>query len=118
MSTESRVLLSNVTSEAATSTFNYGEKRPGAGYNRRSDGVHTAVYEVNSFVGAIKIQGTLETFPGENDWVDILNTEVGLGSDSSAWTNTNSVNFTGNFVWIRAAYNIQNGTIVSIRYNH
>jgi len=118
MSTENIVLLSNITAEAADSTYKYGNKQPGAGYHRRGDGLHTAVYAVNSFIGSIKIQGTLSLYPGDHDWFDIIDTEIGLGSDSSAWTTTGSVNFTGNFVWIRAAYNLQNGTITEIRYNY
>jgi hypothetical protein len=118
MSTETLVLLSNITSEAGDSTYTYGNKQPGAGYHRSSDGLHTAVYAVDSFIGSIKIQGTLALYPSTDDWFDIDNTEIGLGSDSSAWTTTGSVNFTGNFVWIRAAYNLQNGTITEIRYNH
>lgn len=118
MSTESRILISNITVESAESTYSYGEKRKGAGYNRQSDGLHTVVYTVDAFAGSIKIQGTLEMFPGDNDWVDILGTEIGgdstIGAGETVYTN----NFTGNFVWIRAAYNIQNGTIVSVRYNH
>ena len=56
MSTESRVLISNISAEAADSTYTYGEKRKGAGYNRRSDGLHTVIYEVTDFIGSIKIQ--------------------------------------------------------------
>jgi hypothetical protein len=118
MSTESRVLLNNVSLEAADSTYTYGEKRKGAGYNRRSDGLHTVIYEVIDFIGSIKIQGTLEMYPADSDWVDIAGTEIGLGDDSTAWTTTNTRNFTGNFVWIRAAYNLHNGIITAIRYNH
>jgi hypothetical protein len=118
MSTENQVLLSNITAEAADSTYVYGSKQPGAGYHKRSDSMHTATYSVNSFVGAIKLQATLALYPADSDWFDIDGTDIGLGSDSSAWTITNSINFTGNFVWLRAAYNLQNGTIIEIRYNY
>ena len=43
MSTESYILLSNISLEAADSTYTYGEKRKGAGYNRRGDGLHTVI---------------------------------------------------------------------------
>jgi hypothetical protein len=118
MSNELRTLLSNLSTEAVDSSYAYGEKQPGAGYNRLGNPLHTVVYDVTDFVGSIKIQGTLEVYPGESDWVDIDGTEVGLGSDSSMWLTTNSINFTGNFVWLRAAYNLQDGTINSIRYNY
>ena len=118
MSTESRILISNITAEAGDSSYSYGEKSKGAGYNRSSDGLHTAVYVVDSFAGSIKIQGTLELYPADSDWIDIAGTEVGGDSTVGAGETTYTANFTGNFVWIRAAYNLQNGTIVAVRYNY
>lgn len=118
MSKESRLLLSNVSTESVDSTFTYGEKSQGAGYHKTANSLHTATYEVTDFIGTIKIQATLSLYPKDNEWFDVLGTEIGLGEDSSAWTATNSVNFVGNFVWIRAAYNLQNGSIVEIRYNY
>jgi hypothetical protein len=118
MSIESIVLLSNITAEADDSVYLYSNKQPGAGYHRRGDGLHTATYAVDSFIGSVKIQGTLALYPSDSDWFDIDGTEIGLGSDSSAWTTTNSFNFAGNFVWLRAAYNLQNGTITQILYNY
>jgi hypothetical protein len=118
MSIESIVLLSNITAEADDSVYLYSDKQPGAGYHRRGDGLHTATYTVDSFIGSVKIQGTLALYPSDSDWFDVDGTEIGLGSDSSAWTTTNSFNFTGNFVWLRAAYNLQNGIIIQILYNY
>ena len=118
MSTENRILLSNITSEATDSEFSYSEKHPGAGYHKNFDVLHTAVYSVDAFVGVIKLQATLALNPRDSEWFDIEGTAIGLDDDSSAWTNTISINFTGNFVWIRAAYNLQNGTITLVRYNH
>jgi len=118
MSKESILLVSNISAEAEDSSYTYSDKKQGAGYYGQNDGLHTVIYQVDSFIGTIKIQGTLDLYPGDNDWVDITDTLVGLGNDSSAWTSTQSKNFTGNFVWIRAAYNLQNGTIVQIRYNY
>ncbi len=118
MSTESRILISNKTAEVSDSTYSYGEKSKAAGYNRSSDGLHTAVYIVDSFAGSIKIQGTLELYPGDNDWVDIAGTEIGGDSTISGEQTTYTANFSGNYLWIRAAYNLQNGTIVAFRYNY
>lgn len=115
MTTENYSLLTNETTESADSSFTYTEKNKGAGYNRNNDGVHTVVYSVNSFVGTIKMQGTLELYPGEDDWVDIAGTE--LGGDSSVFNSSQSRTFVGKFLWIRSAYNLQNGTITQIRYN-
>lgn len=119
MSTESIVLVSNKSTESANSGYVYSDKNKGAGYNKNSDGIHTGVYVVDSFIGTIKLQGTLELYPGDNDWFDIADTEQGLADDSTAWSNnTYTVTFTGKFVWVRAAYNIQNGSITEIRYNY
>lgn len=122
MPTENTVLLSNITTEALTADFSYSEKQKAAGYHRISDGLHTIIYTVNDFKGTIKIQGTLNLYPGDNDWVDIADTEI--GGDSSAIVGDEgqnysiSRNFTGNFIWIRAAYNVQDGTIVDLRFNY
>jgi hypothetical protein len=113
MSTESYILLSNVIAE----TTGYGEKQKGAGYNRLSDGLHTVVYEVDAFNGSITIQGTLELFPGDADWVDITSYDFGGDSTVASTTTAYSENFYGNFVWIRAKYTVTDGTIVSVRYN-
>lgn len=115
MSTENHILITNVSQESVDSSFAYSSKNKGAGYNKNNDGVHTVVYSVDSFVGTIKMQGTLELYPGEEDWVDIAGTE--LGGDSSVFNTSQNRTFTGKFVWIRAAYNLQNGTITQIRYN-
>lgn len=116
MAFENRTLLENISTEAADSTFSYGEKQPGAGYHKNNDGVHTVVMQFNDFIGTVKIQGTLELYPGDNDWIDVVGSE--LGGDSSTFDDVESLTFTGKFVWIRAAYNVQNGTITEIRYNH
>jgi len=118
MSTESRLLLENVIVESIDESFSYGTKQPAAGYYKKDNALHTVVYNVNSFKGTFKIQGTLSLYPGDNDWIDIANSE--FGGDSSYFLNatTGTFSFVGNFVWIRAAYNLIDGTIVEIRYNH
>ena len=122
MPLENTILLSNITAEADDSTFLYSDKKKAAGYHRSSDGVHTTVYTINSFIGTIKLQGTLNLYPGDNDWFDIDNTEIGGDSSNigglSGQNFSISRNFTGNFLWIRVAYNLQNGTIVDIRFNY
>jgi hypothetical protein len=119
MSTESIVLISETTAESSNSGYTFSSKNKGAGYNKNGNGVHTVIYVVDDFIGSIKMQGTLELYPGENDWVDVVGTEQGLAGDSTVWINdTYTTTFTGKFVWVRAAYNIQNGTITEIRYNH
>ena len=117
MSKETVVLLENMSVETAGLGFSYGEKRKGAGYHKSTDGVHTAVFQFNNFVGTVKIQGTLELYPNDTDWVDIDNTSISI-EDSSALTLNETRTFVGKFVYIRAAYNVQNGTITEIRYNY
>lgn len=115
MSKETTILLENITAEAGSSDLSYSEKQKGSGYHKLDDGLHTYVYSVDSFVGSIKLQGTLELYPGDNDWVDIDGT---VFDGDSTISSDPTGNFTGNFVWIRAAYNLQDGTIQQIRYNH
>lgn len=128
MSIETTILAENIFTESVGDTFSYTDKKPGAGYHNQDAVSHTATYSVNAFVGTIKLQASLEMYPGESSWFDITSTEIGgdstmLGgvaltpTDSTSIENI-SVNFTGSFVWIRAAYNLQNGSIVEIRFNH
>lgn len=129
MSTETTILAQNLYQESVDSTtFSYTDKKPGAGYHNQDAVAHVVTYSVNSFIGTIKLQASLEISPGESSWFDIPVTEIGgdstmLGGIALTPTNSTSienisVNFTGSFVWIRAAYNIQNGSIVEIRFNH
>jgi hypothetical protein len=117
MSIESTILLENISLESTDSSFIYTDKQKGAGYHKYNDGTHTYVYQLSDFSGSVKLQATLELYPGETDWVDIEGTEVG-GDSSIIATSVLTGNFVGKFVWIRAAYNIQDGTIVQIRFNH
>lgn len=126
---ETTILVENISLGATdSSTFAFSDKKPGAGFHNEPTVDHTAVYSVNAFVGTIKLQAALEIYPGDADWFDIQGTEIGgdstmlgnvpyddLGSGS---IQNITVDFTGNFVWIRAAYNLQNGSIIEIRYNH
>jgi hypothetical protein len=105
--TTSTTLL--VTTSFGTSAGNYdgsstsfnSDKVKGDGYYGFSDGVHTVQTRVSSFVGTLKVQGTLVKDPANTDWVDIDNIVIGDGS--TAITNSFFNNFTGNFVWIRIA---------------
>lgn len=117
MSIESTILLSNISAEAADSTFKFSDKKKGAGYYRNNDGTHTVNYDLNNFAGTIKIQATLEMLPGDNDWFDVVGTEIG-GDSTVIFSASKSITFKGKFAWIRAAYNLQNGIIDEIRYNH
>ena len=118
MSIENVILLSSTNNESAD--FVYSNKQKGAGYQRRYDAIHTAVFSFNNFKGSVKLQATLALYPSDDDWFDI---EYDSGStleavDSTPLLTTELRNFTGNFVWIRAAYQITEGTITQIRYSY
>lgn len=125
MATESIILLSATSTETwdGTSGISYvfTDKFKGAGYHRKNGGLHTAIFELDNFKGSIKLQGSLELYPGDNDWTDISfdNSAENLESLDSTPLVTNEIrNFTGNFVWIRLAYRLIEGTITQVRYNY
>ena len=92
------------------------DKAKGDGYYSQADGLHTVSYHVDATcTGAIKMQGSLATTPTEDDFFDIDNTT--FTTDQS--TTINSVNFTGNFVWIRAKCTANTaGSVSKILYNN
>lgn len=106
-------LLVSYTNTPGTVT---SDKQKGAGYHNITDSLHTLVYSVASFKGSIKLQATLLVDPTEADWFDIPETE--LGGDSSVFTAVQPINFTGNFVWIRAVYTLEDGAISGIHYTY
>lgn len=115
MSYESIILIENVSTAGVDIA---SEKKQGAGYHRKSDSLHTVVYSVNNLLGSVKLQGTLELYPVEVDWFDIAATHLGNNIDVLVGTQVSTANFAGNFVWIRAVYTLQSGSITEIRYNH
>lgn len=112
-----------VTTESAdgstTTTIDHvgfvSDKFKGDGYFSKPDGMHTVSYKVSStLTGSIKMQGSLATDPGNDDWFDIGDTQLDTDQSSTMF----SYNFTGNFVWVRAkASSITAGTITSILLN-
>ena len=123
MSFETINLLENITVSStygrgynagsdADSIF-YSSKNRGAGYYKNGNGLHTVLYHTEGFVGTITIQATLELYPGDNDWFDVHTETFALDSSNS----NRSANITGKFVFIRAAYHIEDGEIVELRYN-
>jgi hypothetical protein len=114
-----------------------GDKAKGAGYYGFGHSFHTVEIELNTFVGTIKIQGTLATDPQSNDWFDVnllgdnnfsIDT-TGLVSNnpsiikqiiySTATTSARMYNFTGNFTWVRIVIeNWTAGSINRVLLNH
>lgn len=102
--------------DGSSASFN-GDKVKGDGYYGFSDGVHTVQTRVTSFVGTLKIQGTLKKDPASTDWVDV--NDILIGDGSTAITSSYLNNFTGNFVWIRVSVTeFTAGTINNIFMAH
>lgn len=121
MSTETIVILSNARDDSQPSVWQYSEKRIGAGYYKNGNGIHTAVFEFNNFKGSVKIQATLEQHPSTTDWFDVNydSSDVVLTAlDSTPLNNNATCTFTGKFVFIRVAFQLEQGEITEIRYNH
>lgn len=89
-----------------------GEQFKGDGYYGRSDGLHTIQYSYTGFSGILSIQATLELDPVEEDWFTV--------HEYTAENETHSkiVNFTGNYIWIRAILTYTDGTMNSVVLNH
>lgn len=99
-----------------------GEKYKGDGYYGRSDGLHTVQYSLVGFKGTVSIQVTLAINPIEEDWFTVYSQEHdldGSAEDSTLKFASEIVNFTGNYVWIRAHLsNWTDGSVNSIKLNH
>ena len=108
------VILLDTTNELGTFA---SDKQPGAGYHNQVNNVHTIVLELDNLDGTIELQGTLEIFPGEKDWVTLKNTS----NNSIVYSGTNTGTLTavcrGNFMWIRAVGTINSGRITRIRFS-
>lgn len=120
MSTESTIILESLGDQSPDlNSFTFTDKFKGAGYYKKQSGTHTAQFDLVNFEGTIKIQGTLEMYPGENDWVDIVYTDGNAieATDSTPITGSYIRNFVGNWLWIRAGYILEQGNISLVRYN-
>jgi|SRR6056297_892496 len=98
-----------------------GEKYKGDGYYGRSDGFHTVQYNLTGFTGSISIQATLALDPVDTDWFTVYTNSYSIsGSQDNEDLEKVSklVNFTGNYVWIRAVAEFTDGTISSVVLNH
>jgi len=121
MSTKSTILISNYSDDSDASAWYYSEKQKAAGFYKSQGLVHTATFTLNDFKGSIKLQATLSLYPGDNDWFDINYDDAAdqlTALDSTPAVPTAIRNFTGNFVWIRAAIQLEQGTVTQIRYNY
>lgn len=109
----SEIILTSTTHPGDASTVVVtGSAFKGDGYYGRSDGIHTVQYDLNSFIGTIKMQGTLATTPTDSDYFDIISTT------ETSTTGASIYNFTGNYVWVRTVVTYTNGAVTSIKLNH
>jgi hypothetical protein len=120
---------------ATTALVYNSEKIRGDGYFGGSDGLHTVLWSVSQFSGAITIQGTLASEPQEADWstVNLTSANNNYSVDTTglvrpgnttatvyttATTDIKSYNFTGNFVWLRGKVsNFTHGMVYNISIN-
>jgi hypothetical protein len=116
MSIENTVILENLSAAAENATT---DKFVGAGYYRKAAGFQTFQFILDEFKGRIRVQGTLELYPGEESWVDLefLNGSVIDSVDSSTFSGSLIRNIQGNWLWIRLKYTLEEGIITQVRYN-
>lgn len=109
----SEILLSNHShpGDSANETVT-GDAVKGDGYYGRSDGVHTVQYTYTGLTGTIIIKATLAINPSDDDWFSVHS------YNAEQETASKIVNFTGNYVWIKATVNYTDGSIESIMLNH
>lgn len=117
MSKELTILLKNINTPGTT----VSEKQRAAGYHNQYDSLHTVELDFSGWRGYVSLQGTLELFPGENDWVELKHDDsnpIVIGNYQTEYNDIQTLNFRGNFVWIRAIADTISGEIVEIRYNY
>jgi hypothetical protein len=120
MSIESTIILQSIGDQSPDlAIFTFSDKFKGAGYYKKQNGDHTVQFDLNQFEGTIKLQGTLEMYPGDNDWIDIIYTNGSTieAADSTPITISSMRNFVGNWLWIRVGYILEQGDIILVRYN-
>lgn len=111
----------------------YSNKLETAFYYGLHDRKHYAAYTIEgSFIGTCTLQVSTTPAPGDNDWVDYPETikhytglettggagiSGGLGNAISHPIQTDFVEFTGNYTWVRVKLDISRGTLQAVKYN-
>ena len=94
----------------------YSGKQKADGYYGYTDGLHTSAFHLNAYIGTIKMQASLASIPTKDDWFDVDATSVIYGS---AETSNKGYNYSGNFVWVRAALTgMTAGSVTKVLYNY
>ena len=115
-------VLETVATEAAGASVTidhqgaYSAKQKADGYYGYTDGLHTSAYHLNAYIGTVKIQASLASTPTKDDWFDV---DATTATYASAETSNKGYNYTGNFVWIRAALTgMTAGSVTKVLYNY
>ena len=115
-------VLETVTTEAAGAAITvdhqgaYSGKQKADGYYGYTDGLHTSAFHLNAYIGSIKMQASLASIPTKDDWFDVDATSA---TYASAETSNKGYNYTGNFVWVRAALTgMTAGSVTKVLYNY
>lgn len=111
----------------------YSTPIEGAGYYRLGSRKHNISYVIEgAFRGSCMIQVGTTPAPGDNDWIDLFDTQkyyTGLETTGGAGisggfsgavsrpTHTDLYEFTGNFAWIRVRLDISQGTLQAVKLN-
>jgi hypothetical protein len=115
-------VLETVTTEAAGASVTvdhqgaYSGKQKADGYYGYTDGLHTSAFHLNAYIGVVKMQASLASTPTKDDWFDVDATSA---TYASAETSNKGYNYTGNFVWVRAALTgMTAGSVTKVLYNY
>ena len=97
-----------------------GEKKPGPGYHQLQTPAQTITFDLPVFSGDLTIQGTLEMFPGEADWVTLKDINTGQpitvnGDQIGTFLTMSSL---GNFIWVRVIGNINSSQNIRVLYQY
>lgn len=105
----------------------------GAGYYGTTNGLHSLTVNTSAnFLGTATIQATLATTPTEADWFEVVDGKFVYTTNSEGYVpslsmdlnpaspdiRTEYLNFTGQFTWLRATVEVDQGAVTSINYNY
>lgn len=89
----------------------YSDPAQAADYYRGRGGLQTVTFNLDQFVGRIRLQATLDTLPGTAKWFDVYE----IGDPMVPLTDYHPESIVGNFVWMRVNVVLfEAGTINSV----
>ena len=113
-----QTLLDNVVYGTASGNYDgssqdfYSDAVPAANYYGGQGSLQTIFYDLDSFVGKITVQATLNEVTSAAQWFDISERGDGLTPDTGYTSST----VTGNFAWLRARVEgFDGGTITEVK---